>query len=253
MIQPIHSSELFTADQDKAHYKCRLQYVQGTSNKFYEVEYDPLKNEYSTTYGRVGTNGRRTVVRSYFDIQKKIQEKLNKGYSDTAQQGSYKSSVQSSGPSTNTQPTKTYMGDTFEGIDITKQCRVFLADVDTSKMILTLKTIRALGSIGGSEMSLRQAKEIWHDVLKTGRPVEVCRYVETEKITEYINANKWTGRYYVETAFQQKMVHWTQPMFAQVSYVKETESGAWVAYTKDHEKLMTIPLSTMRTLEGWQY
>ena len=211
-VIPIHSSELFAADQDKAHYKCRLHYVQGSSNKFYEVEYRPLTNEYSTTYGKIGTNGRRTVVRSYFDIQKKIQEKLNKGYQNVMAHGSYKSSVQSSGASTNTQSnntqsTRTYMGDSFEGTLVTQQCRVFLADVDTSKMILTLKTIRAIGSIGGSEMPLRRAKDIWQEVLTTGRPVEVCRYVETEKITEYINSNKWTGRFYVENAFEWRMVH----------------------------------------------
>ena len=246
VIHTIHSSELFAADQDKAYYKCRLQYVQGNSNKFYEVEYSPMTNEYSTTYGRVGSKGRRTVVRSYFDIQKKIQEKLNKGYRDTMSAGSYKTQHTS-----NANPSK-YKGDEIEGLDDIEYCRVYLTDVDTSRMILTLKTLRALGSMDGIEMSLREAKEIWQKVLKSGMPAQVCRYAEWHQVASYIHSNKWSGRYRVENASEERKVHWKQPMFAHVSYIREMKSGAWVAYTKDHENLMTIPYATLCTLEGWR-
>jgi DNA ligase 1 len=64
--------------------KRRFEFTEGTSNKFWEAVVD--RNRVTVSYGRIGTSG-QTETKSFPDsaaaqkhADKKIQEKINKGY-----------------------------------------------------------------------------------------------------------------------------------------------------------------------------
>ena len=62
--------------------KVRLEYLDG-SNKFWELTFIGGKgihgNDYEARWGKVGTSG-QSIVYDFFTAQKKLHEKIAKGY-----------------------------------------------------------------------------------------------------------------------------------------------------------------------------
>ena len=86
MFTYIHPSVIRKAVQRGIPFKVRLHYAQGTSNKWWELTFDPTRSTRVVycNHGRQGSSGRSTPFE--YDVGKAIDkayEKLDKGYRPT--------------------------------------------------------------------------------------------------------------------------------------------------------------------------
>jgi predicted DNA-binding WGR domain protein len=64
----------------------RFEFVDGSSNKFWEIDYSPGSDSFTVTYGRIGTDGVSqtktfdSAAKAELESQKLINEKVKKGY-----------------------------------------------------------------------------------------------------------------------------------------------------------------------------